>query len=76
MSGNCREVIDGDASDPANSAATLANAGFTLGAAGTNFHNQPGPTGLDETPFDVKAKSAGLYNFTLDYSECCGGRQT
>jgi hypothetical protein len=34
--------------------------------------NQPGPTSPTPSPFDVTAPSAGLYNFTLDYNECCG----
>jgi hypothetical protein len=33
----------------------------------------PGPTGLNESPFNVNAPSAGDYAFTLEYSECCGG---
>ena len=34
--------------------------------------SQPGPTSPVNTPFDVVAPSAGLYNFTLAYGECCG----
>lgn len=34
--------------------------------------SQPGPTSPVDTPFDVLAPSAGLYNFTLAYGECCG----
>ena len=33
--------------------------------------NQPGPTGFVDTPFTVIAPSAGLYNFTLQFGECC-----
>jgi hypothetical protein len=34
----------------------------------------PGPTGLDETPFNVNNPgAAGLYSFKLQYTECCGG---
>ncbi|MGD0299366.1 MAG: PEP-CTERM sorting domain-containing protein [Bryobacteraceae bacterium] len=32
----------------------------------------PGPTGFAVTPFTVVPTVAGNYNFTLDYSECCG----
>ena len=31
--------------------------------------NQPQDTGLNETPFNVSAPSAGLYSFQLDYHE-------
>jgi PEP-CTERM motif len=34
--------------------------------------NQPGPTAPSQTPFTVFAPSAGMYNFTLEYTECCG----
>ncbi len=34
--------------------------------------NTPGPTAPVTTPFNVVAPSAGLYNFTLTYAECCG----
>jgi len=34
--------------------------------------NAPGPTAPDSTPFDVDAPSAGNYDFTLQYTECCG----
>jgi PEP-CTERM motif len=34
--------------------------------------NAPGPTPPVITPFTINAPSTGLYNFTLDYSECCG----
>lgn len=32
----------------------------------------PGPTAPALTPFTITASAAGLYNFTLDYAECCG----
>ena len=35
--------------------------------------DQPGPTPPTVTPFTVTAPSAGMYNFTLGYGECCGG---
>jgi len=38
--------------------------------------NQPGPTSPVTTPFNVNAPSAGLYNFTLNYGECCGAPAT
>lgn len=34
--------------------------------------NQPGPTGPTVTAFTITASATGLYNFTLDYAECCG----
>jgi hypothetical protein len=34
--------------------------------------DRPGPTALDETPFNVTAPSAGTYHFELSYGECCG----
>lgn len=35
--------------------------------------DEPGPTAPVDTPFDVIAPSAGLYNFTLSYGETAGG---
>ena len=35
--------------------------------------DQPGPTAEVFTPFDVTAATAGFYDFTLYYTECCGG---
>jgi hypothetical protein len=32
----------------------------------------PGPTGAVSTPFDIVATTAGVYNYTLSYDECCG----
>ena len=34
--------------------------------------DQPGPTSPVDTPFVVNAPVAGLYDFTLQYGECCG----
>ena len=34
--------------------------------------DEPGPTGFTLTPFNITAPSTGLYDFTLDYNECCG----
>ncbi|HEV2362833.1 MAG TPA: PEPxxWA-CTERM sorting domain-containing protein [Caulobacteraceae bacterium] len=34
--------------------------------------NQPGPTAPTTTPFTVTAPTKGNYNFTLNYTECCG----
>jgi len=46
--------------------------GAVLNIAGFgNVVNAPGPTGFSNSPFTVNAASAGLYNFTLEYSECC-----
>jgi hypothetical protein len=33
---------------------------------------EPGPTAPVDTPFTVNAPAAGLYDFTLQYGECCG----
>jgi hypothetical protein len=47
--------------------------GLTLNIEGIGLVvNQPGPTAPVVTPFTVTAPSAGLYNFTLQYGECCG----
>ena len=37
-----------------------------------NVVNAPGPTSFSNSPFTVNAVTAGNYNFSLDYSECCG----
>lgn len=34
--------------------------------------NQPGPTAPTITNFNVFAPAAGMYSFTLEYTECCG----
>lgn len=34
--------------------------------------SHPGPTSPVTTPFNVTAPSAGFYNFTMSYGECCG----
>jgi len=48
--------------------------GVVLSIAGIGtVVNQPGPTGFTNTPFNVNnLGAAGLFNFTLDYAECCG----
>lgn len=44
------------------------------GLQATPVVSAPGPTGLNETPFDViNPGAAGLYSFQLQYTECCGG---
>lgn len=46
--------------------------GAVLNIAGFgNVVNAPGPTSFSNSPFTVNAPSAGMYNFTLEYSECC-----
>jgi hypothetical protein len=35
--------------------------------------DQPGPTAFDLTDFTITAGTAGTYDFTLEYNECCGG---
>ena len=35
--------------------------------------DQPDPTGFVLTPFTVTAPTAGLFDFNLQYAECCGG---
>jgi hypothetical protein len=48
--------------------------GAVLNIAGFgNVVNAPGPTPFSNSPFTVNAGSAGMYNFTLHYAECCGG---
>lgn len=37
-----------------------------------NVVNAPGPTSFSTSPFTVNAATAGMYNFTLEYTECCG----
>ena len=37
-----------------------------------NVVNAPGPTSFSNSPFTVNAPSAGMYNFSLEYTECCG----
>lgn len=32
----------------------------------------PGPTAYSSSPFTVNAATAGMYDFHLEYSECCG----
>jgi hypothetical protein len=34
--------------------------------------DHPGPTSPVSTPFIVTAATAGLFDFTLQYGECCG----
>jgi hypothetical protein len=47
--------------------------GAVLNIAGFgNVVNAPGPTAFSNSPFTVNAASAGMYNFTLEYTECCG----
>lgn len=48
--------------------------GVVLSIAGIGtVVNNPGPTGFTNTPFNVtNPGAAGLFNFTLDYAECCG----
>ena len=46
--------------------------GAVLNIAGFgNVVNAPGPTSFSNSPFTVNAASAGMYNFTLEYTECC-----
>jgi hypothetical protein len=46
--------------------------GAVLNIAGFgNVVNAPFPTSFSNSPFTVNAASAGLYNFTLEYTECC-----
>jgi hypothetical protein len=47
--------------------------GAVLNIAGFgNVVNAPGPTSFSNSPFTVNAASAGMYAFTLEYTECCG----
>ena len=45
---------------------------LTIGGGIGLVLNQPGPTSPVFTPFTITAPSAGLYDFTLQYGECCG----
>jgi hypothetical protein len=46
--------------------------GAVLNIAGFgNVVNAPTPTAFSNSPFTVNAASAGMYNFTLEYTECC-----
>ena len=49
--------------------------GVVLSIAGFgDVVNAPGGTSFTTTPFTVvNGGTAGLFDFTLDYSECCGG---
>ena len=40
--------------------------------SGTLCVDKPGDTPFKLTPFTATASATGLYNFTLDYAECCG----
>ncbi|GGG82105.1 PEP-CTERM sorting domain-containing protein [Edaphobacter dinghuensis] len=56
-----------------NSLAVGHDDGAVLNIAGFgNVVNAPGPTSFSNSPFTVNAASAGMYNFTLQYAECCG----
>jgi hypothetical protein len=41
------------------------------GISSTPIFNAPGPTSENDSPVTVNAPSAGLYDFVLDYGECC-----
>jgi hypothetical protein len=48
--------------------------GVVLNIAGFgNVVDAPGGTSFVTTPFNVNSPTAGTYNFSLEYSECCGG---
>jgi len=56
----------------ANSFVTPHDDGFELSIPGAGFDlKDPGPTAAVNTPYVVTAPSAGLYDFTLSYGECC-----
>jgi hypothetical protein len=46
---------------------------LTMGGGLGTVVNAPGPTSVVNSPFTVNAASAGLYSFTLQYTECCSG---
>ena len=51
----------------------LVNGAFQDAGMTTPFDfQQPGPTAPVNTPYTVFAPTAGLYDFTLSYGECCG----
>jgi hypothetical protein len=45
---------------------------LTMGGGIGLVLSEPGPTGPVFTPFDVTAPADGLYDFVLQYGECCG----
>ena len=56
-----------------NSFVVAHDDGVVLNVTGIgNVVNEPGPTSEVTTPFNVTAASAGLYDFSLQYTECCG----
>ncbi|HUZ94629.1 MAG TPA: PEP-CTERM sorting domain-containing protein, partial [Edaphobacter sp.] len=56
-----------------NSLAVGHDDGAVLNIVGFgNVVDAPGPTSFSNSPFTVNAASAGMYNFTLEYAECCG----
>ena len=57
----------------ANSFVVPHDDGLTLNINGIGLVvNEPGPTSPVDTPFTVTAPADGLYDFTLQYGECCG----
>ena len=47
--------------------------GLNINVAGIGtVLDQPNPTSFVLTPFNITAPTSGLYDFTLDYNECCG----
>jgi hypothetical protein len=74
---NSELVIDGSVylTAGANSFVVGHDDGVVLTIPGIGYtDNDGGPTSFTTTSFPVNnPNAAGLYNFTLDYSECCGG---
>ena len=72
---NLELVITGDLflNAGSNSFTVGHDDGAVLNIAGFgNVVNAPGPTSFSNSPFTVTAPSAGMYNFSLEYAECCG----
>jgi hypothetical protein len=55
-----------------NSFVVAHDDGVVLTIEGNTVVDHPGRTSEDDTPFTVTVASAGLYDFVLDYGECCG----
>ncbi|HZY62930.1 MAG TPA: PEP-CTERM sorting domain-containing protein [Edaphobacter sp.] len=73
---NIELVIDGSLylNAGANSFVVGHDDGAVLSIAGFgNVVDAPGPTAYSSSPFTVNAATAGMYNFHLEYAECCGG---
>lgn len=75
VANNLELVIDGSLylNAGSNSLVVGHDDGAVLSIAGFGtVVNAPGPTAYSSSPFTVNAASAGMYDFHLEYTECCG----